>query len=274
MGCLGEHALCNGKLIPASKVVLSATDRAVQSGFGVYESLRVIQGRPVYLQDHMLRLERSACGIEMKHPFRFDDLTKWIDVLLESDSIEKATLRVLLMGGDSPSLIVTAHPLLSYPDDWYRKGVFATTYAGERFLPRYKTCAQLLSYLALRDAQAKNAFEAILVDRYGYALEGTRSNFFAFRNHVLYTADESLVLEGVTRDKILKACECLGFSVVLEPISLSDIVSHRFDEVFISSTSMGAMGVCRLDDTLITSDFARTNAIHDLIRKWEVQALH
>lgn len=274
MEFLGVHAVRNGMLIGASEAVLPVGDKAVQYGFGVYESLRVIKGQAIYLDEHLKRLAASALGIDLNHPFSLKQMAAWVDGLIKTDAIAQATMRILLMGGDQPTLTITAHPILSYPDDWYKHGINVTTYPGERLLPRYKTCSLLLNYLALRMANQQEAFEALLVDRYGRVLEGTRSNFFAFDGDVLYTADDSLVLEGVTRDKILVAAAKLGFRLCFDPVGQADLIASRYDELFISSTSMGALPIAMIDGRRCTSDFSRTRAIHALIRQWEMETLH
>jgi len=274
MGGLGAHAICNGILIDAGSAVLPVQNREVQNGFGVYESLRVKQGQVVYLEDHLRRLFNSAQGIGLAHEFTAVQIGAWIDMLIASDMIVDATVRIQLMGGPEPLLFIIASTILAYPDAWYVQGVRATTWVGERLFPRYKTCSLLLNYLALRSAQQQKAFEALLVDHKGRVLEGTRSNFFAFEDNTIHTAGDELVLEGVTRDKIIKAIGILGFQLVFEAPTLDDLRSGRYSELFISSTSMGAMPLSMLDGMGCGTDFSKTRSIHALIRKWEAEALH
>ncbi|MEA5033606.1 MAG: aminotransferase class IV [Sphaerochaeta sp.] len=274
MGMVGKHAIVNGLLVDSTEATLPVHDRELQYGFGVYESLRVIQGKVVYPQDHMVRLFYSADGLGLRHRFNADQVLGWLYLLLESDNIQEATIRVLLMGGMEARLFITASPLLAYPETFYTEGIKAISYHGERFLPQFKTCSLLMNYLALRQASSQGAFEAVLVDSKGLVLEGTRSNLFACRGKVVYTAPSCAVLEGVTRDKILKAAEQLGYPVVFEAPALSDLVAGQFDELFISSTSMGAMPVSSLDGRVFAPPFSVASAIHTLIRYWEVDALH
>ena len=274
MGTIGKHAIVNGRLVDSAKATLPILDRELQYGFGVYESLRVIRGKVVYPQDHMVRLFYSAEGLGLRHQFSADQVLDWLSLLLTRDEIQEATIRILLMGGMEARLFITASPLLVYPESFYTQGIKTISYQGERFLPQYKTCSLLMNYLALRQASGQGAFEALLVDSKGMVLEGTRSNLFACEGKVVYTAPSKAVLEGVTRDKILKAAEQLGYSIVFEAPSLADLLSERFDELFISSTSMGALPISSFDDRFFSSQFVVTGAIHALIRSWETDALH
>lgn len=264
-----QHAIKNGALILANEAVVPVTSRAVQYGFSTYESLRVIGGRPIHLSDHLERLENSCKGIGLVHPFTKEEITGWVEELIEADAIDDATLRIQLYGGENPILFVLASTILSYPDSFYTEGVGAISYEGERLIPSCKTGNLLLNYMALEEAKAKGCFEALLIDRHGYLLEGTRSNFFAFSEGVLHTAPDDLVLLGITRDAVIRAAGQLGIEVVYQPIALGDVLGGRYDELFISATSMAAMPLRRLDERLFTAKFDRTRAIKELVRRWE-----
>ncbi|HKL59366.1 MAG TPA: aminotransferase class IV [Sphaerochaeta sp.] len=266
-----EHALRNGKIILEEEACLPITNREVQFGFSTYESLRVIEAHPVHLEDHLIRLENSCKGIGLVHPFSQEDLSSWVHELIRVDMLEEASVRILLIGGKEPLCFITASPLLTYPANYYAQGVGAITYEGERLMPSCKTGNLLLNYMALEKARSSGGFEALLVDRNGQALEGTRSNFFAFRDGKLYTAKDDEVLLGITRDRILQAAKTLGIDVVYEAPLVKDLHASLYDEAFISATSMAAMPLSSLDGHIFFPPFERTNAISALVRSWELE---
>lgn len=261
-----KSASVNGVIIPKEEATLPITSREVQMGFYVYESLRVLDGFVTRLGDHLDRLFGSAVGIHLTHPFTKEEVKTWVYELIEQDSIKDATIRLTLYGGQKPTLFIVPSSLLSYPDSYYREGVAAITFEGERLFPSYKSGSLLLNYVALEHARSLGAFEALLVDHQGRVLEGTRSNFFAFSNNTLHTADEDLVLGGITRSEVLRCAAELGFSIDLAPIYLEDVRLGRFSEVFISATSMAALPLNRIDDLCFSSDFTRTRTLHDYVR--------
>ncbi|MFA7396394.1 MAG: aminotransferase class IV [Sphaerochaetaceae bacterium] len=269
-----KHAIVNGHLVAAHEASLPISDREMQYGFGVYESLRVIQGKIVYPHQHIERLFFSAAGIGLRHHYTHDDVLLWMRQLLEKDSLQEATLRIVMLGGMEERLFITALAPTIYPESFYTQGVKAISYHGERFLPRYKTCALLMNYLALREAGSHGAFESLLVNSYGEVIEGTRSNIFACEENRLYTAPSELVLEGVTRHKVIEAAQQLGYSVIYESPKLKDLHRGRYSELFISSTSMGAMPISSFDGRIFSSPFEITSHIHHLIRQWEEDTLH
>lgn len=260
------YASLNGVLIPKEEAVVPITSREVQSGFYVYESLRVLGGFVTRINDHLDRLLASAKGIYLVHPFTKEGIHEWVNELIKAEGIEDATVRISLYGGVEPKLFIVPAQLLSYPDSFYQEGVSAITFEGERVFPAYKSGSLLLNYVALETARRADAFEALLVDHQGRVLEGTRSNFFAFSNNTLHTADEDLVLGGITRSEILRAAKNLGFTIDLNPIYLEELLANRFTEVFISATSMAALPLRRIDDLIFGSPFERTRALHDYVR--------
>jgi branched-chain amino acid aminotransferase len=264
---IGSHAICNGRVIPATEAVVPVSSREVQHGFTTYESLSVVGGRPIHLEDHLQRLENSCQGIGLIHPFKAEVIQAWLMALIEVDGIEDATVRIQLYGGPSPLLFILASKILTYPDSYYTAGVKAITWEGERLIPSCKTGNLLLNYMALEGAKRQGCFEALLVDRHGFLLEGTRSNFYAFEGTTLYTAADDLVLQGITRETVIRVAKQLGFTVVYQAPSLSDLKAGRFDELFISATSMAAMPLARIDEVDYSGSFERTLAIGERVRR-------
>jgi D-alanine transaminase/branched-chain amino acid aminotransferase len=267
---LGDSAILNGKVIDSSNTVVNIQSRSVQYSFSVYESLRVLSGKPIFLRDHLQRLFQSAKGIKLLHNYSADEITEWIYLLVHADHIEDCTLRILIVGGEIPLCFITAAPLLTYDFKDYIHGVAVSSYKGERLFPTLKTSNLLMSHIALEEAKAHGCFEAVLVDRDGFIREGTRSNFFGFKTvGTLYTAPDNIVLSGVTRTRAVKAAQDMGIEVVYEAPKMCEILNGEYDEIFLSSTSMAAMPIKSLDDMCFSCNHDRTYAIHERIREME-----
>ena len=266
---VGEHAIYNGRVILTSEAVMPITCKEVQSGFYVYESLRIIDSYPVHLQDHLERLALSAKGIGLSYIVGDEDFTSWIMKLIEVDTIEQATLRIQMYGGPVTHVFITASKILTYPDSYYSDGVSAISYRGERLFPSSKTGNLLLNYVALEQAKRQGCFEALLFDEKNRVLEGTRSNFYAIKKNTLYTASDDLVLLGITRQRVLRSADILGLSVHYEAPDIQALHENYYDEIFISATSMAAMPLCSIDGISYGSDFKRTLAIKAQVRAWD-----
>ncbi len=268
-----SYAIVDKQIVKKELATLSVTSVSFQYAFSVYESIKVIHSHPIYALDHIKRLFNSANGIHLLHPFSADDILISIYELIKANEIDEATIRILLTGGEEAHIFVTSDKMLSYPKRYYTEGVSVTTYMGERFLPLYKTSALLMNYLALKEAKVNGCFEALLVDRYNKALEGTRSNLFALKGDVFFTAPDEEVLEGVTRDKIIKAINYLSYSVSFTGIDVDDIKNGQYDGLFLSSTSMGALSISKIDGIEISTSYNKIMSIHHQIREWELESL-
>ncbi len=241
-----KYVLHNGALIAAEEAQLPISRREVLFSFGIYESLKVRAGVPLFVNEHLDRLSESARILDLQHSYDPDHFIEAIMRLVDANELDEATLRIQMFGGDEPFYYVVPFPLPHYPDWYYEEGVPTISYEGERVMPRAKSNCLLLNYIALREAQRQDAVEALLVNRDGNALEGTRSNLYAYRGGIVYTPEED-VLYGVTRKHILEWCGQAGYTVEYTPLSLDAMLRREYEGLFISSTSMGAVPVQYID---------------------------
>lgn len=263
-----KSAIRNGELINENQALVPVNIREVFFNFSVYESVKVLSRCAVFLEDHVERLFESAHRLGIPHSFTMGQLEEMIHRLITTDGIREAALKIQLIGGNSPLLFIFYTDLPSYPAEHYRDGVRVTTYEGERVIPEVKSTSLLLNYVALREANDQGAFEALLVDRWGCSIEGTRTNVFALSGHTLITAGAG-VLSGVTRKQIIESAQRLGLQVDFTALQVKDIKRGMYDEVFLSSTSMGAMPISHVDSIRVGSSFSITQNIHTLVRKLE-----
>lgn len=260
-----KHAIKNGELIEEKDALVNVLDPAFQSNYSVYEALRVINGHIVRLDEHIKRLEESGIIIGLSIPPL--DWEKLINTLLECDRIKDATLRIVYFGSQKKLYYITWSNLLTYPDSYYTDGVDTILYFGERFLPQAKTSNLLVSYLARKKAEESGAFEALLIDRKDRILEGSRSNFYAVKDNTLYTSPDNLVLDGITRNSVIRAFKEEDFFIIYEPPLAKEL--HLFDTLLISSTSMGAMMIKSVNGREVKKDYPLVSRINKRVREWE-----
>ncbi len=266
------YAILNGELIDEKDAVVPVTRRELFFNFSIYESLKVTQSSALFVHDHVERFMESARILGMEHPHAFRKILDSIILLIRMNKAKEATVRLQMIGGNPPLLFIFLAPLPEYRPEWYIQGVSAISYIGERIFPKAKSNCLLLNYIAYREATAAGALDALLIDRNGHATEGTRSNFFAFREDTLVTAGEDILL-GVTRRMIIEAAATLGMEIRFEKISLKELLENKYDEPFISSTSMGAMPLREIDGTATGNSFPRVEAINNAVRNRELQEI-
>ncbi len=262
--------LFNGSIIDGKDAVLPVSDKAVWFDFGVYESIKVIQGKVFYADKHIARFFHSAECIDMEMGFSQEEVIKWVTMFIIHEKLENALLRLLAYGdiekNKQARIYIFALGLTFYPNILYSKGAKAITYSGERFMPDSKSFNLLLNFLAYKKAQENEAIEALLIDKEGYVREGTRSNVFIIEKDMIVTPPASQVLLGVTRDLLMQWVAEKGWSVTEEKLTNARLCDAQ--EVMITSTSMNVMPIVTIDNQRVGSGMVgeRTRELHLLFR--------
>lgn len=263
-------AIINGRLVDKSQAVIPIDDKGYFFDFSVYSSLKVVQGKLFFPEYHAARLLESAKIIGLNHPFNEKQIHQWLDKLVVADKLDNAFIRIVLVGDPDDKaeakLYIFAVGLLTfYSDKQYSRGVKVVTYKGQRLLPTAKTKDLLLSGLAFREAKAKGALEALLVDIDGNIREGTRTNFYAIRGDQLITPPVNKVLSGIAQQIILDVSKG-SFEIVRDDIPLKNL--SDYDEFFMSNTSMNVMPINQIDDFRLKTDLTKTKTIQKLFKDY------
>lgn len=252
--------LLNDRLIPRSEAKVDIEDRGYQFGDGIYEVIRVYGGKTFYLEDHLLRLEKSAREIRLPLPWDVQLLTERINRLVEANRLQDGTIYMQITRGAAPRNHAfpekTEPVLVAYtaeaprPAAMLKDGIRTCTLQDIRWLRcDIKSLNLLGAVLAKQEALERGCKEAILV-RDGTVTEGSASNVFMVKNGILYTHPaNNLILHGITRAIVLKCAEETGISVKEEAFSVDSL--YNADEVFITGTTVEVCPVTHIDDRKI-----------------------
>jgi len=251
-----ETYYVDGEFVAAADAVIPVDDLAIMRGLGIFDLLRTLNGKPLFLKEHLARLEDSARRIGITLPWSRQELIDVVIKTLQRNSFRESNIRIVVTGGSSPDFItpqgrprllvlVTQAPAL--PDWWYSQGVKIITFLSERNIPGAKSIDYVPATIALRQARAQDAVEAVYVDRNGQVREGTTSNLFAFFSGRLVTPDSG-ILCGVTRRAVLDLAAKTG-PVDLRDLSLAELLTA--DEVFITGTNKMIVPVVQVDERVI-----------------------
>ena len=228
----------NGEILPMEQAMIPLSNIEYGYGFGVYENIRVVKGRALFIDDHIERLLASCRAINLEHMLSAATISQWIAALIGKIQSDAFNLKMLLIGAADPkNASLSIIPLApKFPDKkLYAKGATAITVNYERQFPQAKTLNMLGSYLAYRSARNADAYDALLIDRNGCISEGTRTNFLVFRGRTIIVPPLKDILLGVTLKHVLSVATEAGFSIVHEPIPLASLPS--IDGACITSTS-------------------------------------
>ncbi len=250
----GYTVLVNGK---ASESI-SAFDRGLQYGDGLFETIAVVEGHPCLWQRHVQRLKTGCERLGMQLP---DEEVLRHEAQSLIGSQEKGVLKLILTRGESQRGYVVPSGIQSnrilYLSDW-PQALLARADAGLRLrfcttrlgmnpaTAGMKHLNRLEQVLARNEWQDDSIFEGLMQDTQNSVVEGTMSNLFMERNGKLLTPDLSQSgVAGVVRGLVLDLADQMG-----EPISESrltrDDLLHA-DACYITSSLLGVRQVARLE---------------------------
>ena len=236
-------------------------DRGFLYGDSVYEVTRTAGGRPVDLERHIERLERSSTGILLPKIAREKVFRAVRETLLAAENRE-SYIRIIVTRGageigldpslaDEPRLIVIVRPLRLPDPKLYSDGAEVALVDVRRNLPRavdpaIKSGNYLNNILALAEAKRAGAYESIMCNAEGRVVEGSSSNIFIVKGGKLRTpALVDGLLDGITRRRVIELAGALGRGVD-DAAHLAPDDLRSADEAFLTSSVRGVMPVVRV----------------------------
>lgn len=249
----------NGEFVSADQARISIHDLAVMRGYGVFDFLRTYNKVPFHLDEHIKRLERSACLLGLNANRSFLEIKNLVLETIARNSHLESNIRIVITGGTSDDnimpagndlLLIMVSELNKLPDSYYIDGVSVITNHVDRFLPGAKTINYIPGILSLKEAKSRGAIESLYVDRQGNILEGTTSNFFAIFGSTLVTPPENRILPGITRQVILQLAASFT-KVEVRNIHKDEI--RLMDEAFITASNKEIIPVIDIDSITIRS---------------------
>ncbi|MES1224398.1 MAG: aminotransferase class IV [Bacteroidota bacterium] len=244
----------NDSFIAEDKAALSVNDLAIQRGYGIFDFFRTINGKFIFIDDHLDRFFHSASKMRLPVNMAKDEFKALLAELAEKNKMPDSGIRVTLTGGYSadgyavanPNLVITQKPLLITQED-IPSGISLVSYQHQRQLPDVKTIDYIMA-IWLKPYITQHHADDVLYHRGGIVTECPRSNIF------IVTQDEQLItpanniLKGINRNKILQIVG-ENFTTKEKDISLDDVISAK--EVFITSTTKLVLPVLKVDGHLI-----------------------
>jgi branched-chain amino acid aminotransferase len=227
--------ILDGTVLPADEVRIPATDEGLLRGDGVFEVVRLYDGRPFALDDHLARMERSAENLRL--PLDAAAVRADVDALLEAGRPGDAVLRVLVTrGGHRIGFI---EPMPALPETLALQTV---VYSPTRVLDGVKSLSYGANMLGTRLAAEQGADEALFVTPHGRVLEAPTSSFFcSLDGRTLMTPPLSdHLLDSITRRRLLASCDIVERSIAVDELA-------SVQEAFLASTVREVLPVHSID---------------------------
>ncbi len=259
---MATFASIDGRVVPGEQASVSVFDNGFAFGDSVYETLRTYGGRPFAPRRHLRRLRASAGRLGFAIPLADSELLERIDAVLAAAANPESYLRLIVSRGRGdlsydfarvvgPTVVIVVKALEPFAEAARRDGIAVALVSVRRnhplaLDPAIKSSNLLNNVLATREAQARGAQEALLLNAGGRLAEGAGSNVFLVKAGALLTPVLSAgLLAGITRELVLETARRLG--VVARESDLGEPDLRAADEVFITSTLKEVMHVTRLD---------------------------
>lgn len=252
----------DGNLVDESAAKVSVFDHGLLYGDGVFEGIRIYNGRIFRLEEHIRRLFDSAKAIVLKMPWSLEEVCKATCDTVAANGLKDGYIRLVVTRGagelglnpylcPTPSMFIIAATIKLYPDETYSKGLSIITCATRRpapaaLMPQVKSLNYLNNIMAKVEAIQGGALEAVMLNEQGYVAECTGDNIFLIKDGKLLTPLISDgALDGITRSVIVELAEKLGVPFSERSLTRYDI--YTADECFLTGTAAEVIPVVALD---------------------------
>lgn len=262
----------NGELRPRAKATVSVLDSGFVLGDGVWEGLRVHDGKVAFLDRHLDRLYEGAKTLDFEIGLTRDDMTAAIDETLAANDMlsgDGVHIRLMVTRGlkatpyqdprvtIGPATIVVL-PEWKMPDPGVaERGVTLFTTHVRRGYPdvqdqKLNSHSKLNCIMACIQATKAGADEALMLDPHGFVATCNSTHFFIVRKGEVWTSTGDFCLGGVTRGVVIELCEDNAIPVRQKNFSLTDV--YGSEEAFITGTFAGVVPVRTVDGRVIREE--------------------
>ena len=251
------HLIYNNDFVETNHPVLNASNRSFRYGDALFETIKVVNGRPQFLDRHLTRLYRgmNVLGMNLPTLLHLHPVDSMVQDLLRINEItEGGRIRLTVFrkdGGaylpetDDVDMLIEAFPAENnYPlnDEGLKIGLYQDLRKPINTLGFVKSANSLLFVLAAKFAQKSNFHDVVLLNENGNICEATASNIFLVKKNTLYTPNmEEGYIPGIMRERIIYMANTSGYQV--EEGALTPQMMHVADEVFLTNSIKGIQWV-------------------------------
>ena len=256
----------DGNIVADHAAKISVLDHGLLYGDGLFEGIRVRAGRVFRIEKHLARLVVGARAIGLELPFGVPEIGRIVTDTVRAFGQKEAYVRLVVTRGEGPlgvdpttckqpTVVCIVAEIGLFTAEQRARGLAMITASNRRPNPdvqdvAIKTLNYLGSALAKQEARRQGADEALFLNQRGQVAEAAVANIFALRGRELATPPPiDGCLEGINRGAIFEIGRELGLSVVERSLGRRDLFAA--DEVFLTGSGAGVVGVSRLDGQAI-----------------------
>ena len=260
----------NGELFPRNDAKISVLDSGFLLGDGVWEGLRLHNGKLAFTKDHLDRLYEGAKAIDIDIGVSAEELEKAILETCRVNGMESGVhIRLIVSRGlkstpfQSPKANVGKATIVIIPE-WkdinpktLDQGLSLHTVHIQRGAPTiqdplWNSLSKLNCISACIQAEKAGADEALMLDPHGFVATCNSTHFFIVRDGELWTSGGLYCIQGITRINIIEIAKKIGVTVRESSFSLTK--AYSADEAFVTGTFAGVIPVRSIDGRNIGKD--------------------
>ncbi|QIA08623.1 aminotransferase class IV [Draconibacterium halophilum] len=231
-----KYFVFNDRLQPVSTFVPSENEG------GIYEVLRVVNGIPLFLDEHLQRFQHSAALAEKEISYSCTQIEAFLQQLILKNEVKEGNILISCKTNLKAFFITHNYP----SDEQYKRGICCGLLHAERMNPNAKVFQTEVRKQANRLIESKGFYEVLLVDHEQRVTEGSRSNVFFIKGDEIITPPGKHVLLGITRQKIIACTHRLNLKVKESEVHLDGLTD--FDAAFITGTSPKILPIKEVDE--------------------------
>ena len=276
----------NGEMKHRSAAVVSVFDSGFVLGDGVWEGLRVSDGHPAFLDQHLDRLYEGAKAIALDIGIDRAALTRAVYATLAANGMRDGVhMRLMVTRGikrtpyQDPRVVIGPATIVIIPEfknplpDSVERGLKLFTVHVRRGYPdvqdnKLNSHSKLNCITACIQAYTAGADEGLMLDPHGFVATCNSTHFFIVRKGEVWTSTGQYCLGGITRRNVLDICADAGIPAVEKSFSLTDV--YGADEAFVTGTFAGVVPVREVDGRVF-GDARRgpmVERLQSLYKKW------
>lgn len=256
----------DGKYYDKSNAKISVFDHGLLYGDGVFEGIRIYNGKVFKLKEHIQRLYDSAKAILLEIPMTMKEMEAAVEDAVKVNEKKDGYIRLVVTRGEGSlgldpalckkaTIIIIVDNIQLYPKEYYEKGIEVITVATRRIPsecldPRIKSLNYLNNILAKIEAKQAGCLEAVMLNTQGFVAECSADNIFIVKNGGLLTpAAYHGALDGVTRQTVMELAEKMGIKTYEATLTRYDL--YNTDECFMTGTGAEIIPVIKIDGRVI-----------------------
>ncbi|MCP4711848.1 MAG: branched-chain-amino-acid transaminase [Planctomycetes bacterium] len=265
---MGLKIWFNDKLVDESDAKVSIFDHGLLYGDGIFEGIRIYNGKIFKLTEHLERLFISAQAIRLEIKDDLQTIADYVQQTVAANHLTDGYIRLVVTRGigtlglnplvcKNSQLIIVATTIQLYPPEMYEKGlkiISANTIRmhPQSVSPQIKSLNYMNNVLAKLEALEGGVIEAVMYNHLGYVAEATADNIFIVNNSNVITPPHAAgALLGITRATVMDLTVECGCQMSEKDLTRFDL--HTADEIFLTGTAAEIIAVIEIDGRKIGS---------------------